>query len=180
TATTVTNTFLRDDLFGHRGTVNVDGAVVNYSDLEPVALSGTMANLVINLPTGDGDNQAVLEDNGTAADGVSQVRSANGTFETTTFTNPTTSLTLNTGDDGETVTFAQLDSGYNPSGGTTVNGGTGADTLRVDFTSTANVIPTGGITFAGGIDNNDGIVLLAGYAATTVTDNYTDAHSGSI
>ena len=44
--------------------------------------------------------------------GVSQIRSGNSTFETTQFVNPTTSLTVNTGNDGETVTVARLDNGF--------------------------------------------------------------------
>src|SRR5439155_1143455 len=71
-ATTVTET-LNGDASGHNGSILVDTATVNYLDLEPVSLAGTMANLVINLPTGDGNNQAILEDDGTAANGVSQI-----------------------------------------------------------------------------------------------------------
>jgi len=52
------------------------------------------------LPTGDGDNLAILEDDTGAVAGVSQIRSGNGTFETTAFANPATSLTINTGNDG--------------------------------------------------------------------------------
>ena len=55
-ATTVTET-LNGDASGHNGSILVDTATVNYLDLEPVSLAGTMANLVINLPTGDGNNQ---------------------------------------------------------------------------------------------------------------------------
>jgi uncharacterized repeat protein (TIGR01451 family) len=180
-ANTVTNTFLPDSSgTPHLGTVNVDGSLVNYDGVVPVSIGGTMTNLVINLPTGDGDNQAILEDNGNAADNTSQIRSGNGTFETTQFTSPTTSLTVNTGDDGETVTFAALDPAFNPTGGTTINGGTGADTLNMDFSSGVDVIPAGGITLNGGADNGDGIDISAGYTATSVTYNYTDTHSGSI
>jgi uncharacterized repeat protein (TIGR01451 family) len=178
-ASTVTNTFLPDSSgTPHLGTINADGSVVHYDGVTPVSITGTMANLVINLPQGDGDNQARLQASGTA--GVSEIVSGNSTFETTQFSNPSTSLTVNTGNDGETVTFAHMDPAYNPTNGTTITGGTGADTLNVDFSSGVNVIPTGGITFNGGSDNGDAIAFTAGYTATNVTDNYTDAHSGSI
>ena len=64
---------------------------------------------MINLASGDGDNQAILEDDADETNNTSQIRSGNGTFETTTFSNPTTSLTINAGGDGETVTIARPD-----------------------------------------------------------------------
>ncbi|MBI1918453.1 MAG: DUF4394 domain-containing protein, partial [Planctomycetes bacterium] len=171
--TSETHTFLPDGPDGHNGTLAlVNGAVTanyTYTGLEPVLVNaGTPADIVFNLPTGDGDNQAILEDNGIPGDGLSQIRSGNGTFETTTFTNPTTSLTVNTGDDGETVTVAQLDSGF--AAPITVNAGAGLDTLNLDFASGNNIIPAGGIDFNG--SGNDGIQLLPGYTATTVTHQY--------
>jgi uncharacterized repeat protein (TIGR01451 family) len=182
-AATVTNTFLPDSSgTPHLGTINVGGSVVNYDGVSPVSITGTMANLVVNLPSGDGDNQAVLEDNGSATDNISQVRSGNGSFETTQFTNPTSSLTVNASGDGETLTVGHLDPAFNPTNGLTFNGGPAAnttDTLVVDFSSGSNVIPTtGGITFSG--TGNGGISFRSGYTATKVTDNYTDAHSGTI
>ena len=67
-----------------------------YTNLSPVLVNaGTPAAIIFNLPTGDGDNQAILEDDTGAVAGVSQIRSGNGTFETTGFANPTTSLTVN-------------------------------------------------------------------------------------
>jgi uncharacterized repeat protein (TIGR01451 family) len=168
----------------HNGDVQLsDGSgttTINYTNLKPLTNTGTAANIVFNLPQGDGDNQTILEDNGTPGDNMSQLRTQNGTFDTTQFTNPTTSLTVNTGNDGETVTFAHLDPAYNPTSGTTITGGTGQDTLRVDFRSGTNVIPTGGITFNGGADNGEADIVTAGYTATGVTHNYTDSHSGSI
>ena len=66
---------------------------------------------------------------------------------------PCASLTVNDGNDGETVTFARMDPAYNPASGTTINGGTSPDTLRVDFSSGVDVIPAAGITYNGGADN---------------------------
>lgn len=174
-ANTVTLNFLPDDANGHRGQILLDGSTINYADLEPVAIDGTIANAIINLPTGDGNNQAVLEDDGGPADpdgvndpGVSAVRSTNGTFEFTEFANPTTSLTVNTGGDGETVTIALLDTAFAVP--VTVNGGAGVDLFRLDFSSGVNVIPTGGADFNG--TGNDGVVLLAGFTAGTISHSY--------
>ncbi len=66
-----------------------------YTGLEPLANTGTAANVVFNLP-GTADD-AILEDDGVAFNGMSQLRSLNGTFETTVFAHPTNSLTINAG-----------------------------------------------------------------------------------
>ncbi|GEM_PF-702097 len=181
TATTATFNYNPDTAEGHDGTIAfVNGlttADYSYQGLSPISSTVTAANVIFNLPTGDGNNQAILEDNGNLTDGISQIRSGNGTFETTTFTDPTTSLTVNDGNDGETVTVARLDNGFTAP--ITVNGGTSVDALRVNFSSGVDVIPTGGVTFAGA-GGNDSIALLPGYTATNVTHNYTDNHSGNI
>src|SRR5262249_2082510 len=141
-ATSQTFTFSPDSAGGqHNGTIGlVNGATTatyTYSNLSPVLVNaGTPTDVVFNLPTGDGDNQAILEASPPA--GESQIRSGNGTFETTTFANPTTSLTINTGDDGETVTIATPDSAF--AAPVTVNGGTGNDTFNV--TPSANFAVT--------------------------------------
>ena len=47
------------------------------------------------------------------------------------FTNPTDSLDVPLGDLGDTITMNSMDSGYSPSGGTTLTGGDLADTFNV-------------------------------------------------
>src|SRR5262249_9127940 len=80
------------------GTVRADAlGTIDYSGVDGLSLGGskatgpsygsqttTAANVAFNLASGDGDNQAILEDNGNPTDGVSQIRSGNGTFATTT------------------------------------------------------------------------------------------------
>ena len=66
----------------------------------------TVTNLVFNLPAGP--STAFLEDDGTSGNGISQIRSGNGTFETTTFANPSGSLTINRGNAGDTLTVNAL------------------------------------------------------------------------
>ena len=82
---------------------------ISYTGLEPVDMTGsTIADLVFNLP-GTAD-QAILEDDGTAGNGISRIRSQNAipTFDVTTFTNPTSSLTVNLGGDDGSFTVASL------------------------------------------------------------------------
>ncbi|MFY9555523.1 MAG: HYR domain-containing protein, partial [Blastocatellia bacterium] len=125
---TIVSSFLPDQ-DGHRGSISYDGVVIDYSGLEPITLAGNAADLIINLPTGDGNNQAALEDDAGAGNGFSQLRSQNGSFETTIFANPTTSLTINFGNDGEVVTIFQRDSLY--AAMTNLVGGTGADFINL-------------------------------------------------
>src|SRR5262245_29683183 len=82
---------------------------IDYTDLEPLDMSGsTITSLVFNLP--GTDDQAILEDDGIAGNGISQIRSRNAapTFETTTFSNTVTSLTVNLGGDNASFAVADL------------------------------------------------------------------------
>lgn len=77
-------------------------ASYTYTGLEPLANTGTAADVVFNLPAGA--DLAFLEDDGIAFNGMVQLRSANGTFETTVFAQPTNSLTINSGA-GDSITI---------------------------------------------------------------------------
>src|SRR6185437_14865858 len=82
---------------------------ITYAGVAPVDLtpSGPVANLIFNLPTG-GSN-ASLEDDGTSGNQISQIRSVSGTpFETSTFKNPTSSLTINRGSAADTLVVAAV------------------------------------------------------------------------
>ncbi|HSB88198.1 MAG TPA: calcium-binding protein, partial [Ilumatobacteraceae bacterium] len=110
------------------GTVALDGNVITYDELEPVLTNvGGAPNVVFNLPAGN--NQAFLEDDGSAGNGISQLRSGNSSFETTTFANPGSggSLTINLGSGGDSITINALDSTFDFA--LNVNGGTGADDI---------------------------------------------------
>ncbi|MBN9517603.1 hypothetical protein J0H58_03640 [bacterium] len=99
---TATHTFAAAD----SGVIDFGGAAgaITYSGLEPVDMTGTtVGNLVLNLPTAIA-NQAVLEANGS----FNQIRSLNGTFETTAFSDPTGSLTINRGTDQDTLSATDL------------------------------------------------------------------------
>ena len=71
------------------GTVSLDGNSIAYAGLEPIANTGTATNVVFDLTSGD--DHAIIEDPGTGL----QIRSLNSSFETTAFTIPSGSLTIN-------------------------------------------------------------------------------------
>ena len=74
--------------------------------LAPLVNTGTAADLIFTLPASA--STAVLEDDGIPGNGVSQLRSANGTFDTTLVANPTGSLTINPGNAADTITINAL------------------------------------------------------------------------
>src|SRR5205085_8956010 len=108
-------------------------------------------------------------------DGLVQLRSGNGTFETTVFANPTGDTHIQASNDGETLTLRQLDNGYHAF--VDYFGGTGNDHFIVDFTQGANVIPTvvpNQVAFVAG-GGTDDLTLLGGpggYTASNVTYSY--------
>ena len=133
-------------------------SVINFIGLEPIVNSGTATDIVFNLP-GGGTDQAILEDDGTPGNGISQIRSQNGTptFETTFFANPSGSLTVNMGAGSDTFTVAALDSGFDAD--VNINGEGGDDAISVQA-----VTGSGTYTIAGGDDSD---TLTGPNAATT-------------
>ncbi len=96
---------------GHSGNIAYNTGALNstltYDGLEPIDMSGsTIADLTFNLP--GTASTAVLGDDGTTPNGISQISSSNGTFETTNFSNPTGSLTINRGTATDTLTVNAL------------------------------------------------------------------------
>lgn len=133
----------------HDGSVVITGfGTINYTGLEPVDMTGsTVTDLIFNLPAGP--SNAILGDDGTAANGISRFSSSPVTFESTDFTNPSGSLTINRGNAGDTVTI----------------------NATPDFTATLTVgaaaFPVSSVTVAGALTlaaNKDFTV----YAANTV------------
>src|SRR5207253_257384 len=74
--------------------------------LATLANSGTTADVIYNLPATT--NAVFLEDDSTAGNGMLQLRSATGTFNTTAFANPSGSLTINRGNVADTITVNAL------------------------------------------------------------------------
>ncbi|MGE0608365.1 MAG: beta strand repeat-containing protein, partial [Pirellulales bacterium] len=189
------NTIIKTFTGAEAGTVafdvNGDGVggsdlTVTYSQLEPVLINvGTVDNIVFNLP--NASNQASLEDDGIAANGLSRLRSTSAvpTFEVTTFTNPTTSLRINGGNLSDEITVNPLDSLVNPAPIVlTIDGGTGTNTLTVNTQNTTTADPRfqfAGFTFdesgtpdkvevlQGVLPGGDGVVITAGLEANPFT-----------
>lgn len=114
----------------HDGTIALTSgattSTITYRNLEPVSNSGTATN--IELVLSSVDDNAVLEDVG---GGQLRLRSFNGaspTFEATTFTAPTGSLTVRGGAGNDTITVTPLSGAFTLS----VDGGAGTNTLVVD------------------------------------------------
>ncbi len=153
------------------GTINFDGSVVQYTGLEPVLLNvGTVQNIIFNLPGGGTDDNAILEDDGVPTNDTSRLRSQNGTptFETTTFTNPSNSLTVNMGMSSGMFTIDALDAGFsakNPD--VAVNGQAGDDTITLNART-----GTGTYTIDGGGGINDTLIgTVAGHAWNLTASN---------
>ncbi|MDX6443283.1 MAG: hypothetical protein QOH71_357 [Blastocatellia bacterium] len=77
---------------------------VTYTGLEPISNSGTATDVIFNLPSTG--NAATLADDGTVGNGMSRLSAA--TFETTDFSNPSGSLTINRGSSGDTLVVNAL------------------------------------------------------------------------
>ncbi len=100
---------------------------ITYTGLSPVLLNvGSVTNVVFNLPPVANPGVIVGDDLGAGAN-TSQIRGS--TFEDTTFTNPTASLTINLGNAGNGITLLTMDPAYAAAATITVNGGDGVDTI---------------------------------------------------
>jgi len=148
--TTVTHTFTN----ASDGGIDVDGSTLQYTQLSPITDNLILANRVFTF--GATDDTIVVANAGAADDSVSQ--STSGTSETVTFTNPTTSLTINTGAGNDSLAFVP-DTAIGPVlyGGATMVSATGALTVNGvttggDFTASAgvNLFTTAGISTGGG------------------------------
>ncbi|WP_158271824.1 LEPR-XLL domain-containing protein, partial [Methylosinus sporium] len=97
------------------GIIAFDRGLVAYRGLEPVTISGVVADLSFDLGSLAGNSggvQARLNDAGTAVDGVMTLESLNGKFESQTFSAPTHSLTVRGGSGSDSVDIASLDSTF--------------------------------------------------------------------
>jgi hypothetical protein len=118
----------------HDGSVVMSNfGTVNYTGLEPISNTGAQANITFNLPVGP--STAFLEDEGTTGNGIAQLRSTNGTFETTVFSNPSGSVTIVRGSQSDTLTVNDLPA-------TDFNAGLTIGAAGSEFST---------VTFAGGI-----------------------------
>lgn len=77
---------------------------IAYTGLEPITNTGSATDIIFNLPSAS--SAAILEDDGTAGNGLSRLSGA--TFEDTDFANPTGSVTINRGNASDTLTVNAL------------------------------------------------------------------------
>ncbi|MBK6722222.1 MAG: IPT/TIG domain-containing protein [Acidobacteria bacterium] len=101
---------------------------ITYTGLEPIVNSGTAADVIFNLPAGPA-NIVHLTD---AGSGSSTLTAVTATFETTTFANPTGSITVNRGNATDTLNAFTLAANYP---GLTI-GSPGFEFLDVSFEGT--------------------------------------------
>lgn len=120
---------------GGTGSFSVDGTTNNFNGVEGIIDRLVSTNRTFNLT--DADEQIVVGDDGTAANGISRI-SSNGIALPIDFADPTGSLTINSLGGNDEVTVQALDSG---AFGVVVNGGSGNDSLTG---TTENDTLTGG------------------------------------
>jgi hypothetical protein len=132
--------------------------------LAPLTNLGTPDDVVFNLPATA--NTVVLEDDGIAGNGISQLRSTNGTFDTTTVANPSGSLTIRSGNAADTIAIHSLPD------------------FTAGFTIGSSSSPLGSIAFAGAVNLTTDKSLTA-YASGTISlpnsaSQITSAGNGAI
>ena len=126
------------------GSIIIDGSVITYTGLEPIADNLNAANRIFNFGAGN-DTDVVLRDNG-AADGLSVIE-APLNAETVTFANPTASLAVNLGQGDDILEMLTLD-GLWSAPTINLNGENGQDEIRIAAT------PAGVTT---NVDTADGV-----------------------
>ncbi len=96
---------------GSSANLALDSNIITVAGLTSIADSDTYTNETFNLPAAV---NAILEDDGTINNGISQITSRNSTLITTTFSDPTSALSVNTNGSGSLVQLAAMDSGFAP------------------------------------------------------------------
>ncbi|WP_417383170.1 hypothetical protein [Gimesia sp.] len=129
----------------HDGSISLDGSLINYVGLEPITNTGTTTNAVFNLT--EGGDVATLTDNGATSS------LTGSSFENTTFTNPTGSLTINGGGGGDQFLFGGV---YDVALDLVVD----AETISVNHDLTVNSFTSTGNTLSSG--SYDDIFAIAG------------------
>jgi hypothetical protein len=162
---------------GNSGSVTLDGNTIDYAGLEPIKLNGTSANVVIDLPS--------VTDTATLTagpNGYLTLTASNDSFESTTFADPTGSLTIDMNQDGDTVNVQSLDPGFH--GGVTIDSG---DNVGPDNVLIAGLDP--GVTGAVNIEANvntsgQALSITAGTinvdSGITIDTQSTTGNSGAI
>ncbi|MEZ6061457.1 MAG: PKD domain-containing protein [Planctomycetaceae bacterium] len=131
-ATTVTHTFSGADSAGagtgFDGSVDIDGAVITYTGLEPIDDQVSAQHRIFNY--GSTPDDVTLDDIGIADDGRVRLSSA-GTSESVDFVVPTMSLTINGGDNDDEIRVVGIDDQFD--GELNIDGQEGSDIVDVDL-----------------------------------------------
>ncbi len=163
TFTTQTLNYTAPGADGNNGTIDLDGTVVTYTGLEPIN-AGDATDTILNFSTGLANN-ATLQNN--SNDGSIEIVDNGATFEDTFIPNPTNSLTINLGDQGDTLAINALDAAYAAS--MIVNGGAGVDDVQLNNVTISN-------TPGRGLDVTD--VETLGITNSTFSGNTADIGAG--
>jgi hypothetical protein len=177
-------------------------SLIFYAGLAPITNTGTVTDIVFNLPT-SGNVQAILEDDGSAINTLSRLRSNPVAFEQTDFANPSGSVTINRGDATDDLTINNLNNftagltigdGVHPLDQLTVAGNVTlaadknltVDATTIDFNSTPGRVVLSGngaarltadhwIGFSAGsrLTSVNGDIDLSANAAGTATGDFT-------
>lgn len=131
--------YTTSDSQGNNGNVVLDGFVVSYTGLEPIN-AGNSVDTILNLPTAFANSATVQND---PTPGSTRIIDNGATFENTTIPNPSSTLTINLGNQGDTLLVESLDPASTAS--IFINGGISADSITIDAPTTP-----GTITVAGG------------------------------
>src|SRR5262249_41110854 len=173
-ATNITHTFTS----ASAGSVNIDGALINYTGLEPITDNLAAVNRSFVYTAG--------------SEAISLVGALSNTIastlgESVPFSNPTASLSIDAGTGDDTVTVTSVAVGFNAS--VTIDGGTGDDTvnlnsdltlaagrnLNVDLQDDAPTPGTDQITVGAGAN----LVLSGAGAATLKASRYIALDTGA-
>ena len=127
------------DSQGNNGNVELDGFMVSYTGLEPIN-AGTSVDTILNLPAAF-TNTATIQDDPTP--GSIRIVDNGATFENTTIPNPSSTLTVNLGNQGDALFLESLDPASTAS--ILINGGISQDRITLDVpTSPGTITVTGG------------------------------------
>ena len=153
--------FMGKSTGGNDGNVVINDRTVTrtirFTGLEPIS-GGDADDTIFNLPNvvGNPNNAIILRKYTTTPptpNRIEIVDNAGGDFENTNVSNPTNSLRVNLGNQGDTVTLQDMDEGFAPgaaSNAFVINGGDGGDTFNIQSTCQADDGTYRGLTINSG------------------------------
>lgn len=179
---------------GESGTVSIDGSLITYSELEPIVDNLPSVNRTVNLTDGVDHQVQIVDDTAIAGNSLISSVISPSTFESVSFFNPSSSLTVNLGSGKNIATVSSLDPTF--AGTFTLNAGAGDDVVDAALMSIAFTINgdggsdtlgggTGNDTINGGagadsIFGSNGNDTLRGHDLVTVDDNLGDTIDGGV